>query len=237
MKLRQQAKVSFVVCSDLPTIKQFSTEQETAKGNFPGPIPIVYHGDLSSSLTDVSEAGAAAVVIDTGSPEALSFAESASSTGVETIWKVSSVEQAQKVLESTNDSADVFMLDIPLDEADGATLIPQIIEILPKSSMSIAVLQDPMQEDGAEIETGKGFKSMGCASVFVKKACVGDKEDIDYASFVVSGLTSKASKEFKFSGLTGSTNGHFGGIQSNSSVKWERMRFTGAENNETDDDE
>jgi hypothetical protein len=54
----------------------------------------------------------------------------------------------------------------------------------------------------------------------------------------VSGLTSKASKEFKFSSLTGSTNGHFGGIQSNSSVKWERTRLSvGEEDGENHDDD
>ena len=221
MKLRQQAKVAFIVCSNLSTLKLLSKEQETAKGNFPGPVPIVCDGEFS--VNDLSEAGAAAVVIDAGSAEALFLAESASSVGLETIWKVSTVEEAKQVLESTNELADVFLLNI---QEDSTAAILEIIEALPKSSMSIATLYDPMQQDGAEIEKGKEFKSMGCASVFVKQACVGDKEDIDYASFLVSGLTSKASKEFKFSGLTGSTNGHFGGIQVNSSVKWERTRLS-----------
>ena len=242
MKLRQQAKVSFIVCSDLPTIKLLSAEQETAKGNFPGPVPIVYDGELSpsstSSLEVVSEAGASAIVIDAGTHDALMLAESASSTGLETIWKVTTVEEAKQVLESTNELADVFLLDIRVDDNDDAmTKISGIIEALPKTCMSIATLHDPMQEDGAEIETGKELKSMGCASVFVKKACVGDQEDIDYSSFVVSGLTSKASKEFKFSGLTGSTNGHFGGIQSNSSVKWERTRLSAGEEEDGNDDD
>jgi len=227
MKLRQQAKVSFIACSDIERIKQFNAEQETARGNFPGPVPIIFLGDVPTSSNELSDAGVAAVVIDAGIKNAISVAESASSAGLETVWKVSTIEQTQKVLESTKDLADVFLLDDP-------SMITQITEILPKSSMSIAVLHDPMQEDGAEIETGREFKSMGCASVLVKNACVGDKEDIDYASFVVSGLTSKASKEFKFSGLTGSTNGHFGGIQSNSSVKWDRKRLSSGENDNTD---
>jgi len=231
MKLRQQAKVSFIGCSDIASIKQYSAEQETARGNFPGPVPIIFLGDniASDSLSELSEAGASAVVVDAGSDETVSVAESASSTGLETIWKVSTVEQAQQVLESTNDRADVFLLDDP-------SVISQITQTLPKSSLSIAVVHDPMQEDGAEIETGKTFKSMGCASVLVKKACVGDNEDIDYASFLVSGLTSKASSEFKFSGLTGSTNGHFGGIQSNSSVKWDRTRLSRERNDKSDDE-
>lgn len=235
MKLRQQAKVSFVTCSDLSTIKLLSVEQETAKGNFPGPVPIIFNGEWSTSLENLSEAGASAIVVDAGTTEAISVAELSASTGLETIWKVSSVEEAKLVLESTNELADIFLLDVQVDDSISATTIPQIIEVLPKSSMSIAILHEPMQEDGAEIEMGKEFKSMGCASVLVENACVGDKEDIDYSSFVVSGLTSKASKEFKFSGLTGSTNGHFGGMQSNSSVKWERTRLSSEENGENDE--
>ncbi len=220
MKLRQQVKVSFIMCNDLSAIQQFSKEQESAKGNFPGPIPIVCDG-VESSVQEFSEAGASAIVVDAGSTEALSLAELVSSAGLETIWKVSTAEEAKQVLESTNELADAFLLDVKEDYTD---VVPQIMEVLPKSSMAIATIYEPMLEDGAEIETGKEFKSMGCASVFVKKACVGDKEDIEYSSFLVGGLTSKASSEFKFSGLTGSTNGHFGGIQANGSVKWERTR-------------
>jgi hypothetical protein len=80
-----------------------------------------------------------------------------------------------------------------------------------------------MQPDGAEIANGKEYKTRGCGSILVRNACIGDSEDTEYAQFCVGGFTSKASSEFKFSGLTGSTNGHFGGIQANSSVKWRRM--------------
>eukprot|EP00536_Pseudo-nitzschia_multiseries_P007119 jgi/Psemu1/304612/fgenesh1_kg.163_\ len=232
MKLRQQAKVSFIVCKDLNAIKLLSAEQETAKGNFPGPVPIVYYCDndneggatATAAPEDVAAAGASAVVVE-ASESASGLAESVHSVGLETIWKVSTTEQAKQVLEWTDDQADVFWLDV---DADDAITIDEIVQALPKSSMSIGVLREAMQADGAEIGQGKEFKSMGCASVVVKQACVGDKEDIEYASFVVSGLTSKASSEFKFSGLTGSTNGHFGGVQSNSSVRWERKVATTA---------
>ena len=213
MKLRQQAKVSFVVCQDLSAIKILSQEQESAKGNFPGPVPIVCQN--VQNVEEISESGASAIILDVGASDAMQKAESASSYGLETIWKVSSVDQAKQVLESFED-ADVFLLD-------ATESIAEILAIIPKSSMSIGTLHEPMQEDGAEIETGKEYKSMGCASILVKKACVGGKEDIDYASFLVSGLTSKASSEFKFSGMTGSINGHYGGLQANGSVKWDRI--------------
>ena len=236
MKLREQAKVSFISCSDLNTIRLLSKEQETAKGNFPGPIPIICDSESSMILEDLSEAGASAIVIDAGSKDALSIAESASSNDLEIVWRVSTAEEANEVLKSTNQQADIFMLDVRADDDDGMAMIPQIIDVLPKSSMAIGTLHDPMQEDGAEIETGKKLKSLGCASVYVKRACIGDKEDIDYSSFVVGGLTSKASKEFKFSGLTGSTNGHFGGVQARNSIKWERTRLSVKRNDEINHD-
>ncbi len=227
MKLRQQAKVSFVVCQDLSAIKLLSEEQESARGNFPGPVPIVCQN--VQNVQEISEAGASAIILDVGASDAMQKAESASSCGLETIWKVSSVDQAKQVLESFED-ADVFLLDATESMAE-------ILAIIPKSSMSIGTLHEPMQEDGAEIETGKEYKSMGCASILVKKACIGDKEDIDYASFLVSGLTSKASSEFKFSGMTGSINGHYGGLQANGSVKWDRTARLADDENESEEED
>lgn len=224
MKLRQQAKVSFVVCADLASIRMLANEQETAKGNFPGPLPLVYDCSDNQAGVDVeavSKVGATAIVVDASDEDgakALAKSSSSSDGSIETIWKVSGPEIAKSVLEWTEETADVFWLDtIETETAE------KIVEVLPKSSTVIGIVDEPMQADGAEIQQGKNFKTLGCASVLVKMACVGDKEDIDYASFVVGGLTSKASSEFKFSGLTGSTNGHFGGIQSNSSVRWERV--------------
>lgn len=234
MKLRQQAKVSFVVCQDLAAIQLLSKEQESARGNFPGPVPIVCETQTveNNVVQEISESGASAVILDAGASDALQKAESASSCGLETIWKVSSVDQAKQVLEAFED-ADIFLLD-------DTESMAEILEIIPKSSMSIGTLHEPMQEDGAEIETGKEYKKMGCASILVKKACIGDKEDIDYASFLVSGLTSKASSEFKFSGMTGSINGHYGGLAANGSVKWDRTARLAKEKKESeeeDDDE
>ena len=81
-----------------------------------------------------------------------------------------------------------------------------------------------MQADGAEVEQAKELKKLGVGSILVQNACVGDSEDLEYSSFVVGGMTSKASSEFSFSGLTGSTNGHFGGVQARGTVQWQRTK-------------
>mmetsp|Transcript_11832 Transcript_11832/g.28291 ORF Transcript_11832/g.28291 Transcript_11832/m.28291 type:complete len:304 (-) Transcript_11832:272-1183(-) len=212
MQLRK-SKVSSIWCSNLQAVKEFSAEQESAKGSFPGPLPIIYSGsaeDCSAAL----ENGASAVV--------LSSEDDPSTAGenAEVVWKVSSLEQVKKVLEATADAANVFLVDMPA--SDDEEQFEAIVQALPKTSLCIASVE-PMQEDGAEIEIGKNLKKVGCGSVLVRSAIVGDPEDLPYAQFLVEGLTSKASSEFKFTGLTGSTNGHFGGVQANGTVKWRRV--------------
>jgi hypothetical protein len=133
----------------------------------------------------------------------------------EIIWKVESARDIQAVLEHTAGNPTVFLVDV--DEGG----LPSFVEGIPTTGLIIAAV-DAMQPDGAEISIAKLCKTQGCGSILVRNACVGDAEDIEYAQFCVGGVTSKASSEFKFSGLTGSTNGHFGGIQSNSSIKWRR---------------
>jgi hypothetical protein len=217
MQLRK-SKVSSIWCTTVDTVQVFSEEQATAQGNFPGPVPVIFHGPLSDSEKALS-AGASAIVVSSINE----WNKHPLGCKAEIIWKVSSIEDVQKVLELTGDEAAAdaaFWLDgINYDE----TTMKQITDSIPKSSLCIASLY-PMQPDGGEIEQGKQYKACGCASMMIKNACVGDVEDIEYSQFLVSGLTSKASSEFKFSGLTGSTNGHFGGVQANNKVKWRRVQ-------------
>lgn len=212
MQLRK-SKVSSIWCENLEAIKEFSTEQETARGSFPGPLPIIYSGHKENTGAAVDN-GASAVVLSAGE-------DVASAGDAEVIWRVTNLEEVTQVLEATSNAADVFLVDLPNEEESIATF-EGIIQSLPKTSLCIASL-DPMQDDGAEVSLGKQLKKIGCGSVLVRSALVGDAEDLPYAQFLVDGLTSKASSEFNFSGLTGSTNGHFGGIQATGTTKWRRM--------------
>lgn len=205
MQLRK-CKASALWCSSLSAVEEFAKEQESARGNFPGPCPVIYNGvEQDAALA----AGASAIVC--------TAEDTVNTDGCEVIWKVSNAEELQAVLERTGNIANVFLLDkiVDIDQVQG------IVASLPEGSIWIASL-DPMHPDGAEVNQGKELKKLGCSSVVVKKACVGDSEDLEYAQFLFSGLTSKASSEFKFSGLTGSTNGHFGGVQASGTVKWRR---------------
>jgi len=209
MQLRK-SKVSAIWCSNLEAIKEFTSEQETAKGSFPGPLPIIYSGSVDGSSTALQN-GASAVV--------LSASDDMSSVGdAEVVWSAGSLDEVTTILEATSDAANVFLVNVSSGEEFDA-----IVQAVPKASLCIASVE-PMQADGAEIDIGKNLKKVGCGSVLVPSAIVGDAEDLPYAQFLVDGFTSKASSEFKFSGLTGSTNGHFGGVQASGSDKWLRAK-------------
>jgi hypothetical protein len=105
-----------------------------------------------------------------------------------------------------------------VDAAEGNN---DVFTVIPSGSVVVAAVH-AMQSDSGEIARGKELKKSGCTSILVKRACVGDGEDVEYAAFAVIGLTSKSSSEFKFTGLTGSTNGHFGGVAAKGGTKWRR---------------
>jgi hypothetical protein len=214
MQLRK-SKVSSIWTSSTEAVEVFVEEQATARGNFPGPVPVVYDGpDIERAVT----AGASAVVVSSTEE----WTANSAVENYEVIWKISSIEDAKTVMDLIGDRADDAAFC--LDDVDDETSMKRIIESLPKSSLCIATL-NPMQPGGLEIQQGKQYsKTYGCASVVIQNACVGDAEDLEYSQFLVHGLTSKASSEFKFSGLTGSTNGHFGGIQANNQVQWRRVQ-------------
>lgn len=62
--------------------------------------------------------------------------------------------------------------------------------------------------------------------LLIENACVGDDEDVKYTCFAVNSITKKSSSTFAMTGLTGSTNGHFGTMSDNASIenaKWKRV--------------
>jgi len=210
MQLRNSKVTSLWTQSKSP-IASLVKEQETARGNFPGPCPVVYFGEISSNIDEVLDAGVRTIVVPAEAAERmLEDPDRLGST--EVVWKVSSVEEATSIMSATNQQADAFWID-------SHDQFEEIASCLPEDSLLVYAV-DAMQSDEGEITQAKSKKL--ASSILVRDACVGDQEDLPYAQYLVSKCTSKASSEFSFSGLTGSTNGHFGGVQSNGSFQWSR---------------
>ena len=56
--------------------------------------------------------------------------------------------------------------------------------------------------------------------LLLKNACVGDDEDVKYLQYAIKGISKKSSSSFSMTGLTGSTNGHFGVASHGGDVMW-----------------
>ena len=182
----RKAKAAAIWCDDVDAVKCFAAEQATAKGDFPGPLPVVYTG---ADRQNAMDAGAAAVVADAG--EDVSVAP--------VIWRVTADNAADAA--SSAGSEDAFLFD--------AAETAEIIAALPAKAVAVASVT-AMQEDEAEVEAGRACRDAGAAGVLLQGACVGDDEDIKYARHAVGLLRSKRSSSFAMDGFTGSTNGHFG---------------------------
>uniref|UniRef100_A0A7S4JZX1 Indole-3-glycerol-phosphate synthase n=1 Tax=Odontella aurita TaxID=265563 RepID=A0A7S4JZX1_9STRA len=215
MQLRK-LKAAAVWTSDVEKLAVFAREQELAMGNFPGPCPVVFSGS-SDRIKDAVAAGASAVVLGVDSLSE----EGGDDIETEVIWRVSSAEEVERVTTAIGDCVDnaCFLIDCATVEG-----VVETLEVVPQAAVRIAVV-DAMQPKDEEVNFARSLKRNGCASILVRGACVGDAEDVDYARFVVEELTSKKSSEFNFSGLTGSANGHFGGVASSGETsKWRRAK-------------
>ena len=94
---------------DLSTLEVLVSEQESARGDFPGPCPVLFNGDASLARAALS-AGASAVVVP-----ATDFAsESIAELGAERVlWRVANAKEARSLLETRD--ADAFIVELHAD--------------------------------------------------------------------------------------------------------------------------
>jgi len=208
---REGSLAAAIWTSDLPSLGVIAKEQSTAKGDFPGPCPVIFSGDAADAEAAVA-AGATGVVLSA------SDLEQGKALGVEIIWAVSSETEVEAIVADDAAPEDAFLLSGP----DPTTLKAAI----PSAAVAVAAV-DAMQADDAEVQAGRDLVGAGCKALLVRGACVGDSEDVIYSKFAIKELTSKRSSTFAIDGHTGSTNGHFGGARSSyASPKdgWIRVR-------------
>ena len=173
MQLRK-FKTAAIWTADLDALAGFAKEQKAAKGNFPGPCPIIYNGN-SEHLAAAAERGANAVVLGAGE---MSKAEAAGKLGLEVIWSVSSAEEARPIVDAG--AGEAFLMD--------ELVARDLVRALPKEALKIAVV-GAMQPDNAEIASGRALAVAGCKAVLVQKACVGDSEDLHYTGVSQAALS------------------------------------------------
>lgn len=195
----RQAKAAAVWVRDVDSVRSFAEEQATAKGDFPGPVPIIYDGDDAAAA---AAAGAAACVVDAGHDVALD--------GAARIWRVPDAAAAAMAAERA-DKDDAYLVDDL-----------ELLAALPAGACAVAC-ETAMQPDHGEIEAGRARRDAGAKGVLLRGACVGDDEDLPYMRYVIPELLSKRSSSFAMDGFTGTTNGHFGTPGSGIAPKaWQR---------------
>ena len=196
----RKSKASAIASSNVGSIAEIVAEQKTAKGDFPGPCPVLFTGASEDALA-AATAGASAVVL---SAKDIDVAAELTE-GVDVVWSAESTAEVEAIVAAgygSSSSSSAFLVD-----GRGET---SIVEALPDEAWCIASLTS-MQPDSAEIEQGRALAASGVAtSLLLRAACVGDEEDLPYAKYAIDGIMRKASTSFKIDGHTGSTNGHFG---------------------------
>jgi len=237
------SKAASIWTSDMDAIQQFAKEQDSAKGNFPGPIPIVYYNaaddygidnnndNNNDNIQTALERGATAIVVDCDNLEQLLNANVHVEADI--ICKVNNVQQIQHAIDKGYEYA--FLIAGSGAESDAQLQL--LLNAIPKSAIVICSLPC-MQAGSHEIVRAKELAAMSMpnansnvdaakiAAIVIQNACVGDAEDLKYTAFVVEGINKKSSKNFQMTGLTGTANGHFGSESSGglASAKWKRVQ-------------
>ena len=213
LELRKSKACAIFTKSSIPIL---AAEQRKAKGNFPGPVPIVSTA-ISASKSDVDSAkssGASGIILRPWSdtvavpPSISDLADYAASQMIETLWEVGTAEQAKSAVAA---GASILFLTPEAAEAAASDSAAALAwREVAGGAAAVAPLR-AMQAGNAEAAAAAALRAAGAAgAVVLSGACVGDGEDAEYARWAVEALSSKASREFRITGMTGHVNGHYG---------------------------
>lgn len=194
MQLRK-SKCAAIWTSDSTSVAKIVNEQETSRGDFPGPVPVIYCGPVETTSSD-----ATAVVLEYGVDNIM---DSLNEVGI--IWKVNTMDQLQDLVDAEKNAGGVYLLSkdmLPTNTEDVSSELKDMLSNLPKSIVTIAPLSTMLPEN-KEIALGKHYASLGISSLLLENACVGDEEDIKYAQYAIEELNKKSSSSFSMTGLTG----------------------------------
>lgn len=146
--LRVQAKANSAwVEGSITSLKTFCAEQEQARGNFPGPVPVVYCGE-AADLAAVTDAGAEAIVIAASEGKEISSLDDLAS---DASW----VETSKKAFEcGLQPIPEVFISDATAQswgEEEMEGLVSKIAELYGEDPVSLLVTVNAVgEEENAE---------------------------------------------------------------------------------------
>mmetsp|Transcript_46068 Transcript_46068/g.111586 ORF Transcript_46068/g.111586 Transcript_46068/m.111586 type:complete len:352 (+) Transcript_46068:76-1131(+) len=158
LRVEAKANAAFVEGS-LTALQTFCSEQEQARGNFPGPIPVVYFGE-ADDLAAVTEAGAEGLVIVTCGGKELTSLEDLTS---ETSW----VEKSKAAMEcGLQPIPEVFISDDTAQswgEEDMEGLVSKVAELYGEDPVSILLTVNPVDEENPceQVSLPKMAKALG----------------------------------------------------------------------------
>ena len=195
-------------------------EQESARGDFPGPLVVIYNGSLELEDTGIdSVCDASAVVLDYG-------AEKTDHLSMPIIWRVNTLGQLREIADESGEG--VYLLSqacLPECGDESSEASDALREVLGDLPNAVTIASLPvMQSENAEIQYGKHLAGLGIKSLILQDACVGDEEDVTYTQWAIEMLNKKASSSFSMTGLTDSANGHFGVASHSGEMKWRRLQ-------------
>lgn len=140
MQLRK-ANIASLWAGDVATVAALAAEQASAKGDFPGPCPVVYNGDAAEAEA-AAASGASAVVLG---PAELGRTPA----GTEVLWRVADAAEVRAVVAA--DAGAAFVVG----EAGAAA-----VEALPAGALAVVEVE-AMQAGNAELGAGKALAAAG----------------------------------------------------------------------------
>jgi hypothetical protein len=208
-KIRSQAKANAAFISgSVTSLKTFCSEQEQARGNFPGPVPAIYC-DPVEDLSTVFEAGAEGILVSVcEGNEIASLDDLAADTkwadvckaalecGLQPIpevtisdstaasWKEADIEALlAKIAEVCGEEPVSLLMTVNLvDDEEIEMSLPTVSKALAKKIPILGSVLATAGENRMGVETAR-FKAAGFTGAFLRSACIPVKsmnQDLEY---------------------------------------------------------
>ena len=186
------------VSGGITSLQTFCSEQERARGNFPGPIPVIYCGSEALDPEALVEAGATGVIVQVcggGELESLdqisadetflNLCKNAVECGIQPIPEVTisdataqswSEEDVEKLVETLRSNLDEIPVSVlltmnPNDEEQELVSLPKVPKALGKKTPIIGSVRVTAGENRLGTEVAR-FKEAGFTGVVLRSDCV-----------------------------------------------------------------